>query len=298
VTICFFISIDLLAAAVAMFIQLVLYGVPTIYGFYYPNPLTYIRIFCKIRMYTIQITAFTYRWAYAAASVDRYVLSSPHARLRRLASVNTAYRVLGFMIIAWFVLSVYVPLVFDVKGASCSIVVDTFWPVFVSVFSLVVGSFLPAIIMITFTILIRKNLAEKRERRHGLGNQQPANNRNDQLHRKRDQQALRMLFIQIIVYITISIPWNLYSINTIISSYISNKGADRIAIEGFITAVAGAFAFLFPALSFYLYTLTSSMYRSELSIFLRSVVFCKRFTNNHRIEPTTGSSLQRTATVH
>ena len=279
-----------------MLIQLLLYAIPNIYGFYYANPLTYLRLFCKIRMYAIQVTAFTYRWAYAAASVDRYILSSPHARLRRLATVNVAYRVLGFVILAWSVTSVYIPLVFDIRGGSCAVVVDKFWPVFVSVWSLVVGSFAPAIVMVTFTLLIRKNLAEKRRRRQGLLSQLPSNDSGEHLQRRRDQQALKMLFAQIVIYLIVSVPWNLYSINTIVSSFIANKTGDRIAVEGFINVIAGAFAFLFPAISFYLYTLTSSMFRRELFAMLRSAVLCKLVNRNRRIEPTMGSSLHRTTT--
>jgi hypothetical protein len=292
-----FISPDFLAAAIVMFMQLILYSIPNIYGFYYANPLTYLQLFCKIRMFTIQVTAFTYRWAYAAASVDRYILSSPHARLRRLGTVNIAYHVLGCMIVTWSVSSVYIPLVFDIKGRSCAVAVDNVWPVFVSVWSLVVGSFAPAIIMVTFTLLIRKNLAEKRQRREGLLTQLPSNNSGEHLQRRRDQQALKMLFAQIVIYLIVSIPWNLYSINTIVSSFITNKTADRIAVEGFITVIAGALAFLFPALSFYLYTLTSSMFRRELLTMARSAVHGEFLNRNRRIEPTTGSNSQRTTTL-
>ena len=280
-----------------MLIQLVLYSIPNIYGFFYANPLTYIRLFCKLRMYVIQITTFVYRWAYASASVDRYILSSPHARLRRLAAVNIAYRVLGCMIMACSVTSIYIPIVFDIKGGFCTVAVSGFWPVFVSVWSLVVGSFAPAIIMVTFTLLIRKNLAEKRQRREVLSSQPPTNDSRENLQRRRDQQALKMLFTQIVIYLFISIPWNLYSTNTIVSSFITNKSADHIAVEGFITVIAGALAFLFPALSFYLYTLTSSMFRRELLNMTRSTIPFKLGDRKRRVEPITGASLQQTATL-
>ncbi|CAF1330840.1 unnamed protein product [Adineta steineri] len=281
-----------LAASVAMLIQLLIYAIPTIYGFYYANPLTYIVVYCKIRMYIVQITSLVYRWAFAAASFDRYALSSPHARLRRLANVHIACKVIGISTIIWFVLSACIPVVYDIKSSSCGVYVNSFWPVFISMFSLVIGSFFPIVIMIICTLLIRNNLSSKRQRRQNFDHQ--LGNKSIQFHQKRDHQALRMLFAQIIMYTIITIPWMLYSINTIISSYIPNKSADRITVENFVTAVAGGLVFSFPAISFYLYTLTSSMFRGELLNMLQSLFCWKCFFNNHRIEPATSFNIQRT----
>ncbi|UJR24101.1 hypothetical protein I4U23_027068 [Adineta vaga] len=144
--------------------------------------------------------------------------------------------------------------------------------------------------MIICTLLIRKNLKEKRLRRRNLLNLRD----NLCLQQKRDRQALRMLFVQIIVFILITTPWMIYSINNIISSFIQNKTSDRIAIENFITTIAGALAFLFPSLSFYLYTLTSSMFRDELISLIKHLFCCKYFIKNHRIEPTNTNGTQRT----
>ena len=89
----------------------------------------------------------------------------------------------------------------------------------------------------------------------------------------------------------------IHNLNTIISSYISNKSADYIAIESFVSSVAGALVYVFPTVSFYLYTLTSSIFRQELRSMLRSLFFCKWSINNRRVEPTVGSfSLQTIST--
>ena len=55
-------------------------------------------------------------------------------------------------------------------------------------------------------------------------------------------------------------PWMAFSINNLISAYILNKSVDRLTIQGFISFVAGAFSFLFLAIPFYGYTLTSNMF--------------------------------------
>jgi hypothetical protein len=293
----FFFATDFLVASVAMFIQLVIYAVPSVYGYYYSNPMTYIVAYCKFRMYLIQITSLTYRWAYTAASFDRYALSSSWARLRQLASVHMALRVLGVIFIFWMVFYVYIPIVYNIESSTCGIFNNNVASLFTGISSIINGGVLPFPIMIICTSLIRKNLAEKRRRRQALTIEQQATDERGHILAKREQQALRMLFAQIVVYIIITTPWVIYSINNIISSFIPNKSADRIVIEGFISAVAGAFAFLFPAVSFYLYTLTSSMFRSELLIMLRSLFCCKCFMNNRRIEPIIANDPQRIAVI-
>ena len=71
-----------------------------------------------------------------------------------------------------------------------------------------------------------------------------------------------------------------------------------MAIESFVSSVAGALVYVFPTVSFYLYTLTSSIFRQELRSMLRSLFFCKWSINNdRRVEPTAGSfSLQTIST--
>ena len=63
-----------------------------------------------------------------------------------------------------------------------------------------------------------------------------------------------------------------------------------MAIKSFVSSVVGALIYVFPTVSFYLYTLTSSIFRKELSTMLRSLFFCKWSINNDcRVEPTVGS---------
>lgn len=119
-------------------------------------------------------------------------------------------------------------------------------------------------IMFICTLLIRRNLAKKRERHQ-------SNVRGEQ--RGRDQQALVMLFAQITLYIILTIPYVSYSIYDAISLSVPNKSTDRLAIERFMLTLTGSAIVLFPTGSFYLYTLTSSMFRKELCIMLNSILY-------------------------
>ena len=282
-------SLDFLVASVAMLIQLVIQAIPTIYGTYYSNPLTYLVGFCKSRNYLIQVTSMIYRWALIGASFDRYAMSSANARLRRFSSVHMARRILAVIVVIWFALPLYILVIYDIQTRSCGVFNNYAMSLYVVIFTFVNTFVIPVPLMTIFTLLIRKNLANKRQRRQFRLNQYPITTIYKRLQEKRDRQAFIMLFAQILVYVTITTPWMAYSIYNIIASTIPNKDAVRIAIDGFVAALAGSLVFIFPTASFYIYTLTSNMFRGELLTMLRSVFYCPYLKRDDRIHPTTNA---------
>ncbi|UJR06710.1 hypothetical protein I4U23_010996 [Adineta vaga] len=273
-----------LASSVGMLFNLLIYSIPTLYGYYYTNPLTYNVLFCKFRYYFNNNTSVIYRLILSAASFDRSASSSSNVRLRNLANVKFAYRVIGTIIILVFLVHIHMLIFYNIKTNTCYNSLDAIGITLVSIFSLINNSVLPTILMVIFTIFIRKNLAARRKRRQNNILLQERINQNEEIQLKRDQQVLRMLFTQIIAYFIITSPYMIYSINNIISPYIQNKSSDRIAIENFIAGISGGLSYVFPTVSFYVYTLTSSLFRNELYVMLRSTFCCP--IKNCRIEPT------------
>jgi hypothetical protein len=223
----------------------------------------------------------------AAACLDRYFLSSTDASLRRFARIHIARRVVTAIVLIWIVFPIPLLIIYNLRAGYCVIVYGYAAVLYHAIFTIINNYAIPISIMITFTLLIRRNLANKRKRRHFNRNQQQRTNDREHLQRKYDQQALVMLFAQIIVYIILTTPWVTFSIYNAFSLDVPNKTTDRLAIESFVQVLVEAVVILFPTASFYLYTLTSSMFRKELLLMLRSVLYWKCFINNRRIEPTT-----------
>jgi hypothetical protein len=187
--------------------------------------------------------------------------------------------------------------VYDLGGGNCVVVYGYAASLFDGIFTIINACGIPIPIMVICSLLIRRNLTKKREPRHLNADQQKRTNNREHLQRKRDRQALIILFVQIFVYFILTVPWMVYMIYDAISLNILNKSADRLAIERFIDLFTGAVLILFPTTSFYLYTLTSSMFRKELLKMLRLILCCKCFNNNRRIEPITKTALQEIFTV-
>ena len=75
------------------------------------------------------------------------------------------------------------------------------------------GSFLPVSIMVICALLIHRNLRRKRFRRRQLVTIEQ--NNDEYVERKRDQQIVRMLLFQALVFVIPQTPWMLFNISGI-----------------------------------------------------------------------------------
>jgi hypothetical protein len=116
--------------------------------------------------------------------------------------------------------------------------------------------------MIISAILIRSNLASKQAR---LQRNIIRKNPKIVLLNSRDHQVLVMLFIQVIIYIFTIIPWMIFLLYGPYGQRVKNKSINRIIIEKFCRYLTEIIVYLYPTLSFYIYTLTSRTFRNALS---------------------------------
>ncbi|CAF1053178.1 unnamed protein product [Rotaria sp. Silwood1] len=258
-----------LGASTILIITIALSCGTYLYSLNHPDPITTIRAFCKARLYILQSTMMMGRWMITMACLDRYALSSRNVRVRRFAQVHVARRVILIVIGVWLVLPIHTLIFYEIREAAgiCAIVYNRAAALYHSIYLLTTGGIFPATIMIVSALLIRRNLATKRDiheqQIHAsiLSTQQSTNTH---LQRTRDQNALAMLFIQVIVYCIVQSPQFIYTLYAAITSNVPNKSPDRLAIEKFAFFSAELCVFLFPVSAFYLYILASGTFRIEL----------------------------------
>ena len=277
-----------------MFIQLGFSAATNMYSSYYEIPINSSPAFCKLWYYILQATSIMYRWMLAIACIDRYALSSTNPYLRSWAQIKYAYRIIVANLIVSIIFPIHILVLYDARGRNCSIFNNTMGSLYNAIIAIINTGIIPVVIMTIFTWLIRHNLKQRQERRHMWANQQSTGNREEQIQRKRDQQALTMLFVQISAFIILITPWLVFNVYHVSSFNVTNKLLDRIILEGFLTFLTGTLALFFAAISFYLYTLTSNIFRRELLTIIHKI-FCCLFKQNHeqrRIEPTTMNTRQ------
>jgi hypothetical protein len=166
-----------------MFIPIGISSGTTMYAAYYGLPMNYNQVYCKMFNYCSQSSSMMYRWMLAAASVDRYTLSSTNARLRRFASVHIARRILVIIVLIWILLSMYLLVIYDIRAGNCIIIYGYAASLFSAVFTIINACGIPGSIMIISAFLIRRNLVNKRERRHFNTNQQQGTNNQEHLQK-------------------------------------------------------------------------------------------------------------------
>jgi hypothetical protein len=161
----------------------------------------------------------------------------------------------------------------DVLSGFCICITAAFL-FYHSLFTFILGGFLPILIMIISVVLIRSNLALKHARRHHNIRRKTVKKRVRFLC-ARDHQVLLMLFIQVITYIISTIPWMTFLLYATYAYNINNKSINRLMIEIFVMYLTEIIVYLYPILSFYIYTLTSKTFRNELVNIISKVFICK-----------------------
>jgi hypothetical protein len=283
--------IDMIAASAAMLVSQVC-GVGTM--LYVLNPgHTLSPTESKIVSYIVQSTTMMYRWFLVTAYFDRYALSSTNLRLRIFSRIYIAHRVIAMTVVIWIVLPVHNLIYSTTTLCKNGCVYNTPMLYYHSIFTIITGCILPASMMIIWASLIYRNLVLRQKRRQVMVIQPKGKEK----ERKRDRQVLMLLISQVVVFVIITIPLMISYFYNAATLNITNKSVEWLAIEQFGSFVIRIIIYIFPVLSFYLYTLTSSMFRGEFVSMMRSVLRCVCLTTTNRIEPMENNNAPRTAIV-
>jgi len=272
-----------------MLVTLSFGSIPNAYAAYHPNPVNTKSSFCKIRSYAAQSSGFIYRWLIVMACMDRYMSSSDSIRLRGWANSRIAYRVVIINVIIWIILPVHTLVFLEIWESICGfplVIVS----IYHSIFTIVLGSLLPLSIMTICAVLIRSNLASKRVRRqHNIGQQNKE--QAVRLLLVRDQQAFVMLFVQVICFSLSAMPFAIFLLYNSCTREVTNKSTDRIAIELFLRYITEIITYIYPTLSFYMYTLVSPTFRQQLIKSIRRILNYRnrRWVHPQRIVPNIGN---------
>ncbi|CAF1438488.1 unnamed protein product [Adineta ricciae] len=267
-------------SSIAMLIALPM-GVGTyVYALRHDDPYTTNQAFCKLRTYALQSMTMIYRWCITAACVDRCMLISTNVRLRNFASVRIAQRVIVLIVIIWSTLPIQVLALIDLRDDRCGVLYNLGLSLYFSFYTITAGSILPVSIMIICAVLIFRNLEMRRQHRHQL-----AVNQYDRLDRKRDRQAFIMLLFQAVVFLITQTPLMLLFFCNAAMIHVTNKSADQVAIERFTAFMADMILYLFPTISFYLYTMASRQFRREFIDLFRSAIRHRYQNNINQVNP-------------
>jgi hypothetical protein len=226
-------------------------------GFYYD--ITILSDFlCKFRYYPGYIFLAVSPYFYALACFDRYCSSSTSSTRRLWSNKKLAKRLIIGAIVLATVLYVHMAIFFERKPSGSSYTCYTrpgVYNTFYRIFYLIVYCFLPSFCMALLCILTLKNI-RRQARQIGV-----ALATGSEGHRRLDRHMIRMLFSQILTQFFCILPFATISLLSLCMN-------STTIIFSFFNQITILPLFVSYAISFYVFTMSSRIYRKELLKFI------------------------------
>jgi len=233
------------------------------------DPTTTNTALCKLRNIFVYASVCLVLWLVVLAGIDRFLSTSHDAGLRRLSSLPIARKIIISTTIFIFLIHVHMLIFYrsDVSDdvSICSIF-SSEYNIFFNFFFLIVSCILPIILMIIFGILVILNVRNTRNRVARQANDA----QNDRL-RSNDRQLVIMLLFQVMITTLFSAPFSVINIyNTIAITMLKHTlSTYNHAIYNFASNLFRLLYYTNPVVGFYIYTLTSTRFRTEMKRCIR-----------------------------
>lgn len=235
-------------------------------------------------MYLNQTSAMSCRWLLVMACLDRCCSCSTNAFVRRFSSLSVAKRAACLVIIIWFIFPIHTLIYSNIQppgGISCSITDDVV-AIYHRFYTIIMGGVLPCLIMFLASLIIWKRVQARKHRQIVISNDERLRRRNQ----IQDQQVIIMLIVQVGIFLISTIPFMSYNIYDTMTRTVTNKSADRKAIEAFCKTLTELLVYLI-SMSFYSNTLVSRTFRKELIFLVKRIVSCGRYHRWVQVQPIT-----------
>jgi hypothetical protein len=224
---------------------------------------------CQLRAFIVWVSTTASSWFLTYATIDRYWISCRDARCRNRSNLHFTHRFMLMTLIggslvfaeAFYCYSpkMYTsPLTCYARNASCRI--------YNEVASALLFVFVPSTIMLVFGFGTVRNV------RQLLSSIAPTAKSTGTVRniKKTDRQLIQMLLVQTILSTIFNIPLSIHRLYLTSTSNLP-KSAFRLAMENLCFQTFYLLSFMTFGMSFYLYTLTGSIFHTEYMSLFRLV---------------------------
>ncbi|CAF3553658.1 unnamed protein product [Rotaria sp. Silwood1] len=215
---------------------------------------------CKLRFFAVGFLLMLPRSYMLLAAIDRYVMSISNQH--RFLSRRVALKMILLTCLFWMIICIHNIINYDIQISSngtnriCTNPSGTY-SIFLSFYSILINGLSMPLLMTIFGLLTVRNLKRYYNQIH--------NSITIILERRKKQEwlILRMILIQLIVNVILSLPITIYLCYSGLTQYII-KSSFRIFMENYIYNMLTILQYINAAASFYVYSLTSRIFRKEL----------------------------------
>jgi hypothetical protein len=260
-------SLYLLSMTICNIICLDVGIIPIIFSLNHPNISNEYVIACKIQFY-IRHSFFQMMRTYKVfACIDRYALCSNQPRIRSFSQRKIAIRLIIICALFWLLVCIFFGVIRTIENGSCNIFGDVYSMIY-TIYYMIFAGILPPLLILIFTILVMRTLKQLRSRVQPKGNENGERNQSNGMLRKRDRDLIKMVFIEVMVYVLSTLPFSIYLVYKMIIGNLQ-ESQQRQQIESFIDYITQSFLmYLNTALPFYIYIATSPSFRRQTKLFI------------------------------
>jgi hypothetical protein len=228
--------------------------IPIIFSLDHQDITSRFLVACQIQFYIRHVSFQMLRTYKVLACIDRFALSSMQIHIRSFSQVKIAVRLIILSGIFWALIIIFFSFVRTIENGICDIHNDLYAWIYTIYYVLFAG-ILPPLLIVIFSLLLIRNLKRIRNEIRSIhGN----------ILRKRDRDLIKMVLIEVMVYVISTIPFSIFLIYKMITNdYI--KSQERKQIESFLHYITQSFLMYFnTVLPFYIYIFASTSFRRAL----------------------------------
>jgi len=224
---------------------------------------------CKIETFAFYSARLISCWLIVFACIDRYLHSSRRVQTRRLSSLKTARWIIVITIIVNISFCSHMIVYFEISNVpnpsgnivSVCNIRNHIYLIFMTIWFMILYSLCPSFFMLLFGSLTLNNIRHNNQIVH----RHPEINR---IRRRTDIQLFQMLISQVFVIIISTLPYFIYQLYAL-STINVVKNTLRIAQENLAYQSVASITSFAHSTSFYLYTLSGTVFRKEFYKILR-----------------------------
>lgn len=189
----------------------------------------------------------------------RFLCSSSSTTVRGWSNIRVASYVIFITCLFMGVAYIHIPFNYIIllPQRTCTFVSSTY-QTFLTLWNLLMWSWIPTACMLVFGLLILRNIRKGRIR-------VAPSNQSQRNQKKTDRQLIRMLLIQCFVLSTTTMSQTIGNLYISITSMLRVKNDLDKAMDNLLYNNVGCVALSGPCLSFYVFTLSSQLFRNELA---------------------------------
>ena len=211
--------------------------------------------FCKIRQYAFDLITSLIRHFLCLISIDRWMVTSSSAWLRRQSSPRVARWVVIFSVIFWSIFNIHSAIEYNIFSNLCTAPLPSSYFLFYSIYNIIISVF-PMIIMILFSVLTLRNLRVKRVipihpmNSVGVNATSTITNVNQPVSRQRSQRdihLIRLSIIQVAAFVIFNSGWCVYPLYLFVTTARGNRTLEERLLSAFLVAFGFNLLYVYAA---------------------------------------------------